>query len=510
MTATRSNPIIRASEFLLSTRDSGYRGTPLALAELIDNSIEAGAKTVEVRTIPTPESIKEKGDNNAVVDEIAVIDDGLGMDVVTLGRALSFGGSSRFGSRTGMGRFGMGLPNSSLSQCTHVAVYSWQSGAKPNMIAMDVEEVVKAEATELPAPRPLLLPAAYRPMHDSKSGTAVVWKRCDRVDRGGKVLDLLPKLRNEFGRIYRHLIAGGAQIVVGGDRVKPLDPLYLMPAAAVEGDKLAEMFGAPETITIPIPGKPGESGKVTVTCSILPAEWQFAWRHNTVASKEAKEARHLASTVGISIVRGKRELQIAKNPYHARHWTDSWYRVEVQFGPELDEVFGVTHTKQSITLEHGSPAYNYLEGVIVPRVQEMRKQIVERRDKLQPKQPKAMPGRIDRAADDLAAEPSESPRRGVAASTASIPSESPDVRKEPGALDTFEGPPDILAEAVRGRNHGVRINKNHAYYKLYDGLPLTAKVAVNFFVRAAASLDADTAEKFGHKLKLVMTRKKTE
>lgn len=504
MTTTKHNPIIRASEFLRSTRESGYRGTPLALAELIDNSIEAKSKSIEVRTIPTPETVTASGDNNAKVNEILVIDDGRGMTADVLGRALSFGGSSRFGSREGMGRFGMGLPNSSLSQCTHVEVYSWQNNAKPNMIQMDVERVIADEATELPPPRPLLLPAVYRPNHDTPSGTVVVWKRCDRVDLGGKVLNLLPRLRNEFGRIYRHLLVGGVEIIVGGDRVKPLDPLYLMKEAAVEGDKLAEMFGAPETITIPIPGKPGESGKVVVTCSILPADWQFSWRFNTVAAKEAKEARHLSATTGISVVRGQRELQITKNPYHARHWTDAWYRIEVQFSPDLDEVFGVTHTKQAVTLEPGSPAYNYLEGVIVPRVQEMRKIIVERREKLLPK--KATPGR---AAGEPETRTNESPRsntpRLVAASTAGtgLPL---DIRKEPGAFDTFDGPVDILAEpGARGKN--PRINVNHPYYRLYEGLPLTAKVAANPFIRVAATLDKDQAVAFGRRLKAVMTRK---
>lgn len=501
MQAVRHNPIIRASEFLRSTRDSGYHGTPLALAELIDNSIQAGAKTVEVRTIPTPETVQTSGDNNARVNEFLVLDDGVGMNPETLGRSLSFGGSSRFGSREGMGRFGMGLPNSSLSQCTHVEVYSWQGGAKPYMIGLDVEEVVGNEATELPPPRAMILPQQYRPHADTQSGTAVIWRKCDRLDTGGKVLSLLPKLRSEFGRIYRHVLAD-VDIIVGGDRVKPIDPLYLMKSAAIEGDTLAEQFGAPETITIPIPGQPGKSGKVVVTCSILPPAWQFAWRHNTLASKEAKEARHLAATVGISIVRAGRELQITKNPYHARHWTDTWYRIEVRFGPELDEVFGVTHTKQSITIDSGSQAFNYLEGVIVPRVQEMRRIIVERRDKLTPKVPKVVPARIEGATDGT-------PLRLVAAASSAVGPAGPDVRKEPGALDTFEGPVDILAEAG-GRGKNPKINQNHAYYALYAGLPLTAKVAVNPFIKAAASLDPETAREFGHKLKLVMTRKKPD
>ena len=55
--------------------------------------------------------------------------------------ALQFGGSSRYNSRSGTGRFGMGLPNSSVSQAQCVEVFSWR---KPNEVwwtYLDVEEV---------------------------------------------------------------------------------------------------------------------------------------------------------------------------------------------------------------------------------------------------------------------------------------------------------------------------------------------------------------------------------
>src|SRR5689334_10152361 len=99
-------PIICDQNFIVATRDSGYRNLATALAELLDNSIQAGAKCVRIfvdaGTLPC--------------SQIAVLDDGCGMDEVALRTALQFGGTSRFNDRTGQGRFGMGLPNSSLSQ----------------------------------------------------------------------------------------------------------------------------------------------------------------------------------------------------------------------------------------------------------------------------------------------------------------------------------------------------------------------------------------------------------
>jgi hypothetical protein len=51
---------------------------------------------------------------------LSVLDNGCGMDPTTLRQALRFGGSSRFNDRSGLGRFGIGLPNSSLS--THSCI----------------------------------------------------------------------------------------------------------------------------------------------------------------------------------------------------------------------------------------------------------------------------------------------------------------------------------------------------------------------------------------------------
>src|SRR4026208_16885 len=102
--------IIALDRFIQATRDSGYKGTASAISELVDNSIQAGATRIELSVATTTSSDEEK----AV--EVSVLDNGSGMDPFTLGQALRFGGSTRFGDRSGLGRYGMGLPNASLSQ----------------------------------------------------------------------------------------------------------------------------------------------------------------------------------------------------------------------------------------------------------------------------------------------------------------------------------------------------------------------------------------------------------
>src|SRR5437867_858712 len=110
--------LIAVDKFILATRDSGYKGTESAVAELIDNSLQAAARHVWINV-----AVHEERSEHPL--RLSVLDDGGGMDKRTLRQSLRFGGTSRFNDRSGLGRYGMGLPNSSLSQARRVDVYSW-------------------------------------------------------------------------------------------------------------------------------------------------------------------------------------------------------------------------------------------------------------------------------------------------------------------------------------------------------------------------------------------------
>src|SRR5437016_6045678 len=123
-------PLVAIRSFIEATRDSGYKSTSSALAELVDNAFEADARTVDV-TLDEAEDGKR----------ITVTDDGTGMPADVLRLALQFGGSTRFNSRRGTGRNGMGLPNGSVSQARRVDVYSWVAPRKVYGSYLDVDEI---------------------------------------------------------------------------------------------------------------------------------------------------------------------------------------------------------------------------------------------------------------------------------------------------------------------------------------------------------------------------------
>jgi len=329
-----SNSIIAVDRFIQSTRDSGYKSTSSAISELVDNSIQAGAKKISINIAATD------NDQQHPI-RITVEDDGCGMSPELLRQALRFGGSSRFNDRRGFGRYGMGLPNASLSQAKRVEVYSWQQSRKGYSTYLDVDEISSSRLNEVPVPTAIEVPNRIQKKSHS-SGTIVVWESCDRLDHR-RISTLERKISRVLGQTYRYFLWRGLQISVNEAVVRAVDPLFLKKEAVICGGSL---FQEPEVIEVycdPENPKFG-SGRVTVTFTELPvAEW-----HDR--TNEEKRKIGVTNGAGVSIVRGFREVDFGWFFMGAkrRENYDDWWRCEIKFDPVLDEVFGITHTKQQI------------------------------------------------------------------------------------------------------------------------------------------------------------------
>jgi hypothetical protein len=365
--------IVRQDRFIQATRDSGYKGTESALSELIDNSIQAGATRVAVKMIATDDVYNGTGKpRQPRVIEVGIADNGRGMDGESLRRSLRFGDGSRFNDRSGLGRFGMGLPNASVSQCQHVDVYSWQKAQTLLWTYIDVNKISDGSLPEIPVPMTALIPTEFEDIVDGNRGTLVVWRECDRLDHDGKLETLERSLRHSLGRIFRYFLIEGRELTINGKKIEPFDPLYLAPQARLPDDALAAQHGDTLKFNVTIPGHPDQTSIVEVVLSLLPEEWQVN------GNKKDLQRRHVDTTAGFSIVRARREIDLIKSPYHAKHWTDTWYRVEIRFDPELDEVFGVTHTKQHASIKKGSAIFEKLKDAISANVVTLKDTIVAR------------------------------------------------------------------------------------------------------------------------------------
>jgi hypothetical protein len=330
--STRDFSIIAVNKFIEATRDSGYKGTPSAVAELVDNAVQAGAVHVDIWITRAA-----NGDDDAI--ELMVQDNGTGMSPHVLRQALRFGGSTRFKDRHGLGRYGMGLPNSSLSQARRLTVYTWQQGSPVYSSYLDVDQISSGYMTSVPAPKKTKLPfdGEY-----SQSGTVVVWSRCDRL-ANRRISTIVRKLMSALGRQFRYFLWNGVRITVNGNSVEPLDPLFLHPDAKYKG---AAQFGEPLQYEVSCTSDNGVHtvGCVRVQFAELPVhEW------SNFANKE-KRTLGVSSGAGISIVRAGREVDYGWFFLGSkrRENYDDWWRCEIQFDPVLDEAFGITNTKQQI------------------------------------------------------------------------------------------------------------------------------------------------------------------
>src|SRR5439155_26305355 len=107
------------------------------------NSFEANASKVSV----TINSTTKNEDSDLY---IVVADNGAGMDARTLGHSLQFGWSSRFNRRDSVGRYGMGLPNASLSHARRVEVWTSTDGKCAHRAHLDVDEIVGNKSEAMP------------------------------------------------------------------------------------------------------------------------------------------------------------------------------------------------------------------------------------------------------------------------------------------------------------------------------------------------------------------------
>jgi hypothetical protein len=337
--------IIALDRFIQSTRDSGYKTTASAVAELVDNSLQAEATSVDIRVCETVSGTV-----------VAVVDNGSGMSPETLRESLRFGGSSRFNDRSGLGRYGMGLPNASVSQARRVDVYSWQRCRAPMWTYLDVDEIAGGGLVEIPEPVSKD-PPEWVAGCDQTSGTVVSWERCDRLDHR-RVSTTCRKLHEVLGRVFRYFLWNGVRIRVNDVDVEPVDPLFLHAQSRTKGAALFESETEFEVYRQPGVPESG-TGKITVTFSELPVEeWQGL-------ANDEKRRLGISNGAGVSVVRAAREVDFGWFFMGAkrRENYDDWWRCEIKFEPILDEAFGITHTKQQIRPQ------SYLLEVLEPHME---------------------------------------------------------------------------------------------------------------------------------------------
>lgn len=355
-----TDDIIPTELAIRAMRDSGYRNTAYALAELLDNSAQAKADLIEVFCIEKMEIINER--KRKRIQKIAVLDNGIGMNESVLRQALQFGNGTHLNDRSGIGRFGMGLPNASISQGKRVDVWTWQAGPDNALHChLDVDDIEAGTQRSVPPVAHCKVPAEWRGRGQSfaATGTLIVWSKLDERRLTWKsAKSTLSNTEALIGRMYRKFISRGdlritlkaldadGDDLLHGDEARANDPLYLTPNSSTPApfDK-APMFQSygEEDMTFPIEHH-GHTYDVTVRASWARLE---TLPDNGKNRGDEAYGKHAARNVGVSIVRADRELDLDASWTISYDPTERWWGVEVDFPPDLDEVFGVTNNKQA-------------------------------------------------------------------------------------------------------------------------------------------------------------------
>lgn len=209
-----------------SMRDLGY-SLETAIADLIDNSISAGADAIDI--------VCDVSGKRPVV---VILDNGKGMTEDELLTAMRHGAGNprQHRSPKDLGRFGLGLKTASFSQCRSLTVVSKKAGgvcgAEWNLDRIDAADdwiltiLDGADIQEIPYVERL-----------DDGGTAVIWRELDRLmedeagDRRDEIVnEKLEVVGRHLSLVFHRFLSGEVKgsprisITVNGHPVEAFDP----------------------------------------------------------------------------------------------------------------------------------------------------------------------------------------------------------------------------------------------------------------------------------------------
>lgn len=213
------------SALILPFRAFGY-DLKTAIADLLDNSIKAGAKNIWV-------GFHWDGD----ASDISILDDGSGMDSGELVKAMRPGSFDAGEERDpdDLGRFGLGLKTASFSQCRSLTVITKKQKNLINIRAWDIDQIIKSNKWQLIIPKIDESNDMFQTFKNLNTGTLVVWRNMDRVT-GGMITDskndlkifhdMIDVVAEHISMTFHRFMEGKGRIhfFVNNNEIEPWDP----------------------------------------------------------------------------------------------------------------------------------------------------------------------------------------------------------------------------------------------------------------------------------------------
>lgn len=227
MTISHSNSVVvnpNVGNLITSLRDIGYT-FEIAVADIIDNSISANSKHVQILALAEPTKI------------VCILDDGNGMNEMQLVEAMRLATQNPLikRSQVDLGRFGLGLKTASFSQCKKLTVASKNDGIL-NIKQWDLDFISEKNEWLLLTPdiSTFVHISLFKSLQESVSGTIVIWEDLDRLQIQS-FSGLIDTLRKHLSLVFhRFLELDGSkklQITVNNNKLEAFNPFNSSNAA---------------------------------------------------------------------------------------------------------------------------------------------------------------------------------------------------------------------------------------------------------------------------------------
>jgi hypothetical protein len=346
-----------------------------AIADVVDNSIEASAKNVWIWV--DYENL-----------EVLVLDDGKGMSDSVHKEAMKIASETRDYSEGDLGKYGTGMKAASLSQARRLTVGTRAQGAsKVSVRCLDMDHI---EETNDWAKLTLIqdvdtLPKRAKEFLKESQGTAVVWQLLDRVFADGRMDNLAAAqelkdqtriAENHLAMVFHRFLLGNTKskkkvsISINGNKIKAWDPF-------VPKEKTVKFSE--------VPVKVNES-TVLFTGYVLPSEKEFSSKQ---AFTEAAGPKKWNGSQGFYVYRNDRLIRWGgwlKTRASDEHMKLA--RIALDFTSELDAVFQVNVAKSGVTLPLA------VKNMFADNIKELAAAAQKRyRSKIVPPGTTALPGR---------------------------------------------------------------------------------------------------------------------
>jgi hypothetical protein len=345
-----------------SLRDIGY-DLPAAVADIVDNSIDAGASRVDV-------SLVDAG----LASYIRISDDGIGMSPHEVDEAMRYGSASEYRAEA-LGHFGLGLKTASLSQCRRLTVATRRSSTtRVSVRRWDLDAVQEADAWILETPQ-----ARDRPEHltqplADRHGTVVLWEKLDRVlafrrPSRGHITRAMNALADEvashLGMIFHRFLSGEASagrrpvlMTVNGRSIVPWDPFARTEAKTRELTRQRVELGLPDE----------RAAVLEVQPYVLPAQTEFS---SSAAHQNAAGPNRWNRQQGFYIYRRERLIQSGGwNRLRTFDEHAKLARIAIDLPIGHEHLFGINVAKMSVALPEAiRPTLRTIASAVVQEAQ---------------------------------------------------------------------------------------------------------------------------------------------